>query len=139
MDDVPEFRRVFRAPAFSDGWALYAASSRSDQALASVRLVVDTGIHALGWPRERAIEYFSTHASGEAAAEVDRIIAWPGLALAAKVGELKIRELRRRAQQDLGARFDPGEFHDAVLGGGALPLDLVEQQVGVFIARARRN
>jgi prolyl oligopeptidase len=155
LQGVPEFRRVFSATAFSEGWALYAESlgqeigavyrdpaSRFGQ-LASekfraVRLVVDTGVHALGWSRERALAYFKTQAPSQSEAEVDRYIAWPGQALAYKVGELKIKDLRRRAEQRLGPRFDVRDFHEAVLRNGTLPLDLLEEQVEAYIASAGR-
>ena len=154
LEGVPEFRRVFGATAFSEGWALYAESlgpetgavyrdpaSRFGQ-LASekfraVRRDVDTGLHALGWTRERALEYFAVNIPGQSVAEVDRYIAWPGQALAYKIGELKIKELRDRAQRALGNRFDIRDFHDAVLGNGTLPLDLLEEQVDAYIASAR--
>lgn len=154
LDGVPEFRRVFAATAFSEGWALYAESlgpelgavyrepstrfgQLASEKFRAVRLVVDTGLHALGWSRERALEYFALNAPGQSVAEVDRYIAWPGQALAYKVGELKIKELRAKAQQALGSRFDIRDFHDAVLGNGTLPLDLLEEQVNTYIASAR--
>jgi uncharacterized protein (DUF885 family) len=90
------------------------------------RLVVDTGLHALGWTRQQAMDYMASHTAlsrHEIRTEVDRYIAWPGQALAYKTGELKIRELRARAERELGPRFDLRAFHDAVLGHGPLPLD----------------
>ena len=103
----------------------------------AVRLVVDTGLHAMGWSRDRAREYFALHVPGQSLAEVDRYIARPGQALAYKLGELKIKELRRSAEQALGPRFDIRQFHDVVLRNGTLPLDMLEEQVNAFIATSR--
>ena len=88
----------------------------------------------MGWSRERAREYFPQHVPSQSLAEVDRYIARPGQALAYKIGELKIQELRRRAEQALGSRFDIRAFHDVVLRNGSLPLDLLEEQVTAYIA-----
>jgi prolyl oligopeptidase len=153
LQGLPEFRKVFTAAAFSEGWGLYAESLGSDlgvyadpttkfgqlasEQFRAVRLVVDTGLHAMGWSRDRAREYFALHVPGQSLAEVDRYIARPGQALAYKLGELKIKELRRKAEQALGRRFDVREFHDAVLRNGTLPLDLLEEQVNAYIASAR--
>ncbi len=153
LQGLPEFRKVFNAAAFSEGWGLYAESlgpelgvyrepttrfgQLASEQFRAVRLVVDTGLHAMGWSRERAREYFSLHVPGQSLAEVDRYIARPGQALAYKLGELKIKELRRKAEQALGARFDIREFHDVVLRNGTLPLDLLEEQVNAYIAFAK--
>jgi uncharacterized protein (DUF885 family) len=150
LEGLPEFRRMFRAPSFSEGWALYAESLGTDLGLyrdsatrfgqlaselfRAVRLVVDTGIHAMGWSRDRAREYFTAHVPAQSLAEVDRYIARPGQALAYKMGESEITRLRNKAEQALGSRFDVRDFHDAVLRNGALPLDLLEPQVDAYIA-----
>ena len=155
LEGLPTFRTVFRAAAFSEGWGLYAESLGSElgvyrepatrfgqlasEKFRAVRLVVDTGLHATGWSRERAREYFVQHAPAQSLAEIDRYIARPGQALAYKLGELKIKELRRKAEQALGPRFDIRAFHDAVLRNGALPLDLLDEQVNVYIATMKAS
>ncbi len=156
LEGVPEFRKVFAAAAFSEGWGLYAESlgpalgtvyrdpttrfgQLASEQFRAVRLVVDTGMHAMGWSRDRAREYFTLHVPSQSIAEIDRYIARPGQALAYKLGELKIKELRRKAEQELGPRFDVRDFHDAVLRNGTLPLDLLEQQVTSYLATARAS
>jgi len=153
MTGLPEFRRYFAPGAFVEGWALYAERLGDEVGLyddpydkfgqltydmwRAVRLVVDTGIHALGWTREQAIDYFKAHAARselDIVNEIDRYIAWPGQALAYKIGELKILELRRAGEQALGADFDLRAFHDALLGEGALPLALLETHMRDWIA-----
>jgi uncharacterized protein (DUF885 family) len=102
------------------------------------RLVVDTGMHALGWKRQQAIDFMADNSSStllNITNEVDRYIAWPGQALAYKLGELKIRALRTLAEKELGVRFDLREFHDAILLAGALPLDILESRVREWLAR----
>jgi len=149
LTDVPRFRRGWSAyTAFVEGWALYAESLGPDLGLyqdpysrfgqltyemwRAIRLVVDTGMHALGWSRQRAIDYFTANA-GKAGhdiiVEVDRYIAWPGQALAYKIGELKFKELRAAVEQAEGDAFDVRAFHDFVLGAGALPLDILTTRV----------
>ena len=96
--------------------------------------MVDTGLHAFGWSRQQALDYFQQNIAQDETSEVDRYIAWPGQAVSYKIGELKIKELRTKAEKSLGAQFQLREFHDIVLGNGALPLDLLEQQVDRWIA-----
>jgi len=152
MQGVPAFQRAFFSSAFGEGWALYAEGLGADlgvyrdpptwfgrlasEYFRAVRLVVDTGIHAMGWSREQAREYFSTHVPSKSLAEVDRYIARPGQALAYKLGQLKILELREKARRTLGTRFDIRAFHDAVLRRGALPLDMLEEQVDAYLSEA---
>ncbi len=158
MGGQPMFRRVAGYTAFVEGWGLYAESLGDDMGLyadpyskfgqltyemwRAVRLVVDTGIHAKHWTRDQAIQYFKENAPKhelDIINEVDRYIAWPGQALAYKTGELKIKELRERARQELGDKFDIKEFHDVVLGSGALPLDILERNVNEWLAGKRGN
>ena len=153
LENVPAFRRVFSASAFAEGWALYAESLGGElgtvyrdpatrfgrlasEMFGAVRLVVDTGIHMQGWSREQARTYLAAHVPGQSLAEVDRYIARPAQALGYKLGELRIRELRRRAEQALGSRFDIRSFHDAVLRNGLIPLDRLELEVANHIASA---
>ncbi len=107
----------------------------------AVRLVIDTGIHAMGWTRDQAIQFFKENApkaEQDITVEVDRYIVWPGQALAYKIGQLKLRELRDSAAAALGPRFDIRAFHDAVLGNGALPLDVLEREVRGWMAARDR-
>ena len=147
-DALPAFRRHAWFEAFGEGWATYAEGlgpqlgffddpfSRfgqlNEEMLRAARLVVDTGIHAMGWSRRQAIDYLNAHTANpplDNEAEVDRYIARPAQALGYKIGQLRIAALRDSAKQALGARFDLRRFHDAVLGGGALPLDQLQRQV----------
>ena len=95
--------------------------------------MVDTGLHCYGWSKQQAVDYFKTHTPETSLAEIDRYIAWPGQALSYKIGQLKILELRERARKELGAKFDIRDFHDVVLKGGGLPLELLEEQVQAYI------
>jgi uncharacterized protein (DUF885 family) len=152
IEDVPEFRKYNGFTSFVEGWALYAErlgleagfydDPYSDfgrltmEMWRACRLVVDTGIHYLGWTREQAIDFMrenSAMSEHEIRAEVDRYIGWPGQALAYKIGELKIRELRAEAERELGDRFDVRAFHDVVLGSGSVPLAMLETNVRAWI------
>jgi uncharacterized protein (DUF885 family) len=156
LGEQPMFRRFGEYTAFVEGWGLYAESLGEDMGLYSdpyskfgqlayqmwraVRLVVDTGIHTKHWTRDQAIKYFMDNAPKaelDIVNEIDRYIAWPGQALAYKMGELKIQELRARARQELGPKFDLKEFHDVVLGSGALPLDILGRNVDQWIAEKK--
>jgi uncharacterized protein (DUF885 family) len=152
LTGLPNFRRFSYISAFGEGWGLYSewlgleAGFYTDpysnfgrltyEMWRACRLVVDTGIHAKGWTRQQAIDYMATRTAlpiHEVTTEVDRYISWPGQALAYKLGEMKIRELRRRAESALGTRFDVREFHDVVLGSGAVPLKVLEGNVDAWI------
>ena len=156
LEDLPNFRRYAGATAFVEGWALYAErlgletgfyqdpysdfGRLSMEMWRACRLVVDTGIHYFDWPRPRAIEFLrenSAQSLHNIEAEVDRYIGWPGQAVAYKTGELKIRELRALAEKELGDRFDVRAFHDAVLGGGAVPLDVLDASIRAWIDAER--
>jgi uncharacterized protein (DUF885 family) len=154
--DLPRFRRFGGYTAFSEGWGLYAESLGPElgmytdpyqnfgrlegELFRAIRLVVDTGLHSQGWTRERALDYIvANSATSEArrVAETERYIAIPGQALAYKIGQLKITELRARAQKELGPKFDVRKFHSVVLVNGALPLDVLEANVDRWIAGER--
>lgn len=151
---LPAFRRNGWYDAFGEGWATYAESlgpelglfqdpfslfgHQNEAMFRAARLVVDTGIHALGWTRQQALDYLAAHTANPALdneAEVDRYIARPGQALGYQIGHLRILALRTQARAALGDRFDLRRFHDAVLAGGALPLPELERQLGRWIAR----
>ncbi|HXE11666.1 MAG TPA: DUF885 domain-containing protein [Bryobacteraceae bacterium] len=156
MKGLPEFRRNAGYNAFVEGWALYAEQLGKEvgfykdpysdygrlenEMWRAVRLVVDTGVHYKHWTRDQMVDYFRAHTSLDEPSiqsEVDRYIAWPGQALAYKAGQIKILELRERAKKELGPRFDLRAFHDAVLGEGALPLDVLEARMDGWINRQK--
>ncbi|HYQ83225.1 MAG TPA: DUF885 domain-containing protein, partial [Rubrobacter sp.] len=153
IEGIPTWRRYDDYTAYVEGWGLYAESLGEEMGFykdpyskfgqltyemwRAVRLVVDTGMHSLGWSREQAIDYFKANAGKaehDITVEIDRYIVTPGQALAYKLGELKIKELRAFAEKELGAKFDIRAFHDEVLGRGALPLDLLEKNVRGWVA-----
>lgn len=157
LQGLPSFRRYDYVNAFGEGWGLYSerlgleAGFYKDpysnfgrltyEMWRACRLVVDTGMHWKGWTRDQALQYLGQNTAlslHEVTTETDRYIGWPGQALAYKMGELKIRELRLRAEKALGARFDVREFHDAVLRNGSVPLAVLEGQIDAYIAEAKR-
>lgn len=155
LENVAAFRRSLYFSAFGEGWALYSEKLGVEMGVyrtpyehfgrlsyemwRACRLVIDTGIHSQNWTREEAINFLMRNtalSAGNARAEIDRYISWPGQALAYKLGELKIWELRRRAEADLGNDFDLRDFHDAVLGNGALPMSMLDGVIDRYVAAA---
>ena len=153
LGDMPMFRRFMGFTAFVEGWGLYSERLGYDLGLykdpysrfgqltydmwRAVRLVVDTGMHYKGWTRQQAIDFFKDNAAKteyDIVNEIDRYIAWPGQALAYKIGQLKILQIRSRAEVQLGDEFDIRAFHDELLGAGALPLDLLERRMDAWLA-----
>ncbi len=151
--NLPDFQRFGGNNAYVEGWALYAETlgyamgfykdpmqhwgTLDDEMLRAMRLVVDTGIHAKNWNREQAIDYMLTNSGmgkSDATAEVERYIAWPAQALSYKIGALTIQRLRKKAESELGAKFDIRAFHEQVLGSGALPLSILEAKIDRWIA-----
>lgn len=158
LEGLPAFRGTFYPHAFGEGWGLYSERLGEEMGIyhtpyqrfgrltyemwRACRLVVDTGMHSMGWSRQRALDYLASNtalSTHEVRTEIDRYIGWPGQALAYKMGELKIVELRQRAEAALGDRFDIRAFHDVVLGNGGVTLPVLERQVDEYIAAARQR
>jgi len=156
LEGIPEFRRYGGYTAFIEGWGLYSEKlgyelglykdpySRFGQLTydmwRAVRLVVDTGIHDQGWSRQKAIDFFAANAAKsmhDIENEIDRYIAWPGQALAYKIGQLRILELRKKAETELGDKFDLRAFHDTILGQGAVTLNVLDGIVNDWIAERK--
>ena len=152
LEQLPNFRRYSGFTVFTEGWGLYSEQLGYDLGLykdpysrfgqltydmwRAVRLVVDTGMHYKGWSRQKAIDYFTANAARnklDIVNEIDRYISWPGQALAYKLGQLKILELRERAEGALGNKFDIREFHDTVLSSGSVPLSVLEAKMDQWI------
>jgi uncharacterized protein (DUF885 family) len=158
LENVPELRKTSFYTAFVEGWGLYSESLGSEIGLykdpyskygqltyemwRAIRLVVDTGIHGMGWSRQQAIDYFKANSAKnehDITVEVDRYITWPGQALAYKIGELKIKELRKKATLELGDKFNVREFHDAILENGAVPLNILEKHINEWIITVKNK
>jgi uncharacterized protein (DUF885 family) len=158
QSSLPEYRRNFYTSAFGEGWGLYAEylgiemgfyqDPYSDfgrltyEMWRAARLVVDTGMHTMGWSRQQAIDFLASNTAlsmHNVTTEIDRYISWPAQALSYKLGELTIKKLRKEAQQQLGHDFDLREFHDVVLRNGSVPLSILEQQVASYIQRKKQS
>ena len=158
LEEMPEFRKYIDFTAFTEGWGLYSESLGYEMGLykdpysrfgaltydmwRAVRLVVDTGMHYKGWTRQQAIDFFTDNAAKteqDIVNEIDRYISWPGQALGYKIGQLKMLELRRKSEMALGDDFDIRAFHDEMLGGGALPLEVLETRMNRWLAEQLRQ
>ena len=156
-DSIPEFRRSFYLSAFGEGWGLYSETLAEEMGIYRTpyerfgkltyeqwragRLVVDTGIHALGWTREQAVEFLRSNTAlslHNINTEVDRYISWPGQAVSYKIGEMKIRELRKKAEEALGPKFNIRDFHEVILEQGTVTLPIMEGRVDKYIERSLR-
>ncbi|HEX9940941.1 MAG TPA: DUF885 domain-containing protein [Thermoanaerobaculia bacterium] len=156
LPQLPPFRQQGGYTSFIEGWALYSErlgkevgfyqnpysdyGRLQDEMLRAIRLVVDTGFHYKRWSRDQVVQFFHDHSAideVDVQSETDRYIVWPGQALAYKIGQLKILELRERAQKELGAKFDIRKFHDEILVAGALPLDVLEKRIDGWIAEQK--
>jgi len=157
-DSIPRFRRNLYLSAFGEGWGLYSEFLADDMGIYTTkyeqfgkltyemwracRLVVDTGIHAMGWTREEAVEYMSKNTAlslHEINTEVDRYISWPGQALSYKIGEIKIRELRKKAKNQLGNKFNIRDFHEVILSQGTVTLSILEERINKYINKTKNE
>ena len=157
-DSIPDFRKNMYLSAYGEGWGLYTEFLAEEMGMYTTpyehfgkltyemwracRLVVDTGIHAKGWTREQVVDFMATNtalAIHEVNTETDRYISWPGQALSYKMGELKIRELRKKAEASLGSKFDIREFHEAILGQGTVTLSILENRINNYIERTKNG
>jgi uncharacterized protein (DUF885 family) len=158
LKDIPEFRKYNEYTAYTEGWGLYAEQLGKDVGFyqdpysdygrlendiwRAIRLVIDTGVHSEGWSRDQMVQYFHDHSNIDETSiqsEVDRYIAWPSQALAYKIGQRKILELREKAKTALGDKFDLRGFHDQVIDAGSVPLDVLEQRIDAWIASEKRG
>lgn len=156
-EEFPKFRRNFYLSAFGEGWGLYSEFLAEEMGIYTTpyelfgkltyeqwracRLVVDTGMHALGWSREKAVDFLRSNTAlslHEVNTEIDRYISWPGQAVSYKIGEIKIRELRTKAQKELGQQFDIRDFHEVILGQGTVTLEIMEELVDEYIDRKKQ-
>jgi len=157
-DSIPQFRKDLYLSAYGEGWGLYTEFLANEMGMYTTpyerfgqltyemwracRLVVDTGIHAKGWTREQVVAYMTAHTAlslHEINTETDRYISWPGQALSYKIGELKIRELREKAEAELGSKFDIREFHEIVLEQGTVTLSMLEERINHYILRMKNG
>ena len=157
-DSIPRFRRNLYLSAFGEGWGLYSEFLADDMGIYTTkyeqfgkltyemwracRLVVDTGIHAMGWTREEAVEYMSKNTAlslHEINTEVDRYISWPGQALSYKIGEIKIRELRKKTKDQLGNKFNIRDFHEVILSQGTVTLSILEERINKYINKTKNE
>ena len=155
-ETIPKFRRNLYLSAYGEGWGLYTEYLAEEIGIYTTpyehfgkltyemwracRLVVDTGIHAFGWTRKQAVEFMANNTAlslHEINTEVDRYISWPGQALAYKIGELKIRALRKKAEEELGSAFDIREFHETILEKGTVTLPLLEERINSYITNKK--
>ena len=155
-ENIPEFRRNLYLSAYGEGWGLYSEYLGNDMGIYTTpyenfgkytyemwracRLVVDTGIHVKNWTREQAVAYLKSNTAlsvHEVNTEIDRYISWPGQALSYKIGELKIRELRKKAEDALGTNFDIREFHEIILEEGTVTLPILEKRIISYIDRKK--